>query len=358
MTLTNPQRLTALLHPSEQKMVIEDIAVFNDTTRMYTLKAVDRQVPAYFEAGCYIPVFVEIDGNTVERPYSICSSPGDSENGIYQIVVKAGAGGYVSTHIINNWKKGDAVTLGSPKVAEVYSPIRDRKHLIALGGGVGITPFRSMAKTISEGDLDCDLTIFYGANTYDELLFKDEWKAYEEATNGRVKLIPVIANEAVEGCERGFITLDIISKYTEIEDASVFISGPPAMVAAMKKLLAPLQLPRKAIRVSMNGDAGFNHCKREEREFKLTVRMGGNSYETVAKGNETVLVAMEKAGLKPAVYCRSGICGFCRSMLVSGEIELATDENGLRKKDKVFGFIHPCCSYPCSDLELVVPRAK
>ena len=108
----------------------------------------------------------------------------------------------------------------------------------------------------------------------------------------------------------------------------------------------------------MNGDSGFNHNDKKMEEYKLTVHMGGETYEISAKSNETILVAIEKAGLKPAVYCRSGICGFCRSMVVKGTFELATDETGVRKKDQYFGFIHPCCSYPASDLEIVVQRAK
>lgn len=356
--MTNAKRLATLLHPARQEMVIADIVKYNDTTKMFVLKSAEDKELAYFEAGSYIPVFVEIDGNVIERPYGISSSPKESEEGIYRIVVKEAVGGYVSTHILQNWKAGDKVTLGSPKESEGFNPIRDSRNLIALAGGVGITPFYSMAKAVADGTDDHDLTLFYGANTYDEMLFKDEWKALEEQSGGKFKMIPVIANEDVPGCEQGFITLDIIKKYAEPETASIFISGPGPMINAMNKALAPLGLPKKRIRISMNGDGGFNHGKEDKTEYKLKVHMAGDTYEMTAKANETILVAIEKAGLRPAAYCRSGICGFCRSMVISGDFTLATDETGVRKMDKHFGFIHPCCSYPASDLEIVVQRAK
>lgn len=355
--VSNAKRLGTLLHPARQNMVIADIVMFNETTKMYVMKSAEGKELACYEAGCYIPVFVELDGNVVERPYSICSSPKEAEQGIYKMVVKATVGGYVSTYIIENWKVGDRVVLGSPKEAEVYNPIRDSKNVIALAGGVGITPFYSMAKAVVDGYNDHDLTIFYGANTVSELLFADEWADLEAASNGRFKLVKVIANEDAEGCERGFITLDIIKKYADVTDATFFISGPPPMMRAMEKTLAPLELPRKRYRVSMNGDGGFNHGE-EKETYKLTIHMGGETYETTAKANETVLVAIEKAGLRPAAYCRSGLCGFCRAYVVSGDFTLATDETGVRKMDKHFGFMHTCCSYPASDLELVVQRAK
>ena len=356
--MTNAKRLAGLLHPSRQNMVIKEVVTFNETTKMYVMASADNKELAYFEAGCYIPVYVEIDGNVIERPYGLSSSPKESEEGIYKIVVKSVPGGYVSNHILNNWKAGDKVVLGSPKESEVYNGIRDGKKLIALAGGVGITPFHSIAKAVADGDNDHELILFYGANKYDELLFKDEWEDLEKRSSGKFKMVPVIANEDVEGCEKGFITLDIIRKYTDPENATFFISGPGPMINAMKKALAPLGLPRKAVRISVNGDSEFNHRVESKESYKLAIHMGGEKFETTAKANETILAAIEQAGLRPAVYCRSGICGFCRSMVVSGDFILATDETGVRKKDKYYGFIHPCCSYPASDMEIVVQRAK
>lgn len=355
--MTNANRLGLLLHPARQNMVITDVAVFNDTTKMYTLKSADNKELAYYEAGCYIPVFVNIAGNVIERPYGLTSSPKEAEHGIYKIVVKETVGGYVSTYIIEHWKAGDHVVLGSPKASEVYSPIRDSRNVIALAGGVGITPFRSMAWAVADGDNDYNLSLFYGANTVSELLFADEWKEIMEKSGGKVKVIPVIAKEEAKGCERGFITLDMIKKYVNPADATFFISGPPAMMAAMDRALAPLKLPKRRVRISYNGDGGFRKPELKD-SYELKLHMGGETYTVQALAGETILVAIEKAGLRPAVQCRSGVCGFCRSMLISGEYELADCEVGIRKGDQKFGFIHPCCSYPRGDMEIVVQRAK
>ena len=353
----NTNKLASLLHPNRQNLIITDIKEFNKTTKLYTFKSNENKELAYYEAGSYIPVFVELDGNIVERPYSLCSSPKEAEEGIYKICVKANDEGYVSTHIINNWQIGDIICVGSPLVAEVYSPMRDKKHVVALAGGVGVTPFYSMAKAIVDGDNNHFLTLLYGANTYDEVLFKDDWKQLEKDSNGKVKVVFVIANEEVKGCEKGFITLDIINKYVDPKDCSFFISGSAPMVKAMKKILESLQLSKKQIRVSMNGDSAFNK-KEESESYNLIIHMNGNTYTTKAKANETILVAIEKARLKPAAHCRSGLCGFCRSYVVNGTFTLATEDTGVRKADQKLGFIHPCCSYPTSDLEIVVQRSK
>ena len=90
--------------------------------------------------------------------------------------------------------------------------------------------------------------------------------------------------------------------------------------------------------------------------FRLKVRIGGVTAEVPAKAIETVLVALERANLSPPSQCRSGECGFCRSLLVSGDVYINPEGDGRRGADKQFGYIHPCSSYPITDLEIVVPR--
>ena len=363
MNASNARRLGKLLHPARQDMLVAGVEQMTPSAKCYTLKSATGAELAFFEPGCYLPVFVEIDGNLVERPYGISSSPREAEAGVYKIVVKQAVGGYVSTHILENWKVGDRVVLGSPQEAEVHRRLRDGDEIIALAGGVGITPFHSMAKALAEGDADYNLTVFYGANTREELFYQDEWASLANQARGRLKVVPVIAFEEVPGCEHGFITLDIIKRHADAENATFFICGPGPMVAAMKRELAPLNLPRRRMRISLNGDGEFNHGDTAGQEglaaraCTLRVHMGGETHEVPAKTDETILVALEKAGLQPAVRCRSGACGFCRAALIVGEFTLATDEAGVRKMDAHFGFIHPCCSYPASDMELVVQRA-
>ena len=76
-------------------------------------------------------------------------------------------------------------------------------------------------------------------------------------------------------------------------------------------------------------------------------------YLKETKENETILIAMERAGLAAPSRCRSGVCGFCHSRLIKGTYKMVADFR--RIADKEFNFIHPCCSYPTSDLEIDVP---
>lgn len=88
------------------------------------------------------------------------------------------------------------------------------------------------------------------------------------------------------------------------------------------------------------------------------MRIADESLQVPASGSETVLTALERAGLAPPSLCRSGECGWCRSKLVSGEVFVVPDGDGRRLADRRFGWIHPCSSYPLGNLELRVPRSS
>ena len=129
--------------------------------------------------------------------------------------------------------------------------------------------------------------------------------------------------------------------------------GPAAMYAFADKELAPLGLPLRRIKKEANC-VGVRDVA--PAEYTLTVHIGFETYKVKASATETLLVAMERAGLKVPSKCRAGGCGFCHSRLMSGEFSIAGADKR-RLADKKFGYIHPCCTYPDSDMEIVVPKA-
>lgn len=249
--------------------------------------------------------------------------------------------------------------IGSLDGFEYYHPLRDSQQIIALAGGVGVTPFLSMAKAIINGTIDCQLTQIYGANTFEEVMFSQEWEALKEASKGKLNYAIVLAKEERNNTEYGFITVDLIEKYQQIEGASLFISGPNGMLQYIKSILVPLNLQKNWCVMESVGIHSvylqlslqlWSTTSRYIRPVKRCLLM--------PKATRPFFQSLEKADLKPPVLlCNSGSCCFCRAYLTNGDISLASDEPGVRKKDQELGFIHPCFCFPASDLEMVVQRA-
>ncbi len=335
------------IHPKEQRLAISRIEEHTDIAKSYYFKSKNAPL-AYFKAGQYLTFKLEIGNSVVTRSYSIASSPESALNGEYQITVKRINDGFVSDYILDNWSVGNEVTAYAPEGNMTYCPLRDAENIVAIAGGSGITPFLSLARAIDQGNEGCTLTLLYGCRTSDEILFKSELDSLSEK-NKKINVIYVLSHSDEDGYEKGFVGADIIKKYAPEGNYSIFVCGPGGLYKFLETELPKLEIERKYIRFEV-----FSSGKKveEQKEFSITVINRGAESVIKANSSETVLCALERAGIEVPARCHTGECGFCRSKLISGKVYIPEGEDKRRMADMQFNFIHPCCCYPESDLVL------
>lgn len=358
MSERNARRIPKRPQSGCQQLKVAAIEELAPHIRRYTLMPAAEQGLVPFEAGCSLPVHLDYAGKTIEHEYAISSSPKDARNNIYQIVVKLNAGGYASSYILDTWAEGDLITVGMPTKDDAFNRLDDGEELIAIAGSVGVVPFHSIAKAIAEGDTAHRLVLFYVADTPNDVLYRDEWQRLEGQSGGRLTVVPVVSAGDVDGYERWPVTREMIARYADISNATFLIRGPASLVAPMRMELSALNLSRRRLRSAFSGDSENRPTGFGTATHRLVIRMGGESHALPAREDETILYALEKAGLQPPADCRTGICGFCHTTLISGEYYLATDEAGERKMHDRSSLFHPCCSYPASDMEIVMRPVK
>ncbi len=361
--------LARALHPNRQYLKVAAVTERAEDVKSFTLVPDPERGTkelAYFGAGKYLTVFAEIDGQPVTRAYSISSSPKASLEGRYELTVKLVDGGLVSRYILDNWQEGTPVEVSAPEGNFEYQPLRDAKTVIGLAGGSGITPFLSMAQAIRDGDEDFELILLYGSRNKKSILFAKELAQLEKDCE-KFKVIHVLSDsraKASEGFEKGFITADLIKKYAPADKPySVFLCGPQQMYAFADKELEKLGLERKYIRHEMFGEfhnpaAAPDYPAGVPETVKITVTQAGETRTVEGASNDSVLQILEKNGIAAPARCRSGECGWCRSLMVSGKVYIPPHLEYRRLADRQFGYIHPCCSFPLTDLVLDVPEAK
>ena len=333
-----------ILHPGYQGAKLVAIAQNTADTKTYTF---ETERPLYFRAGQYLTLGCKVGKSEVSRPYAISSSPKEALSCRVSLTVKKC--GFFSGYLFDSAAVGDSFVLGDPSGEFCYEPVKDAGHVVAIAGGSGITPFYSMAQAVADGTNRHKLTIFYGARTESDLIFKKE---LDTLVSDKVKVVYVLSDEKKEGYESGFIGAELLQKYVS-GDYTVMMCGPQAMYAFADKELASLGLPLRRIKKEANC-VGLRDA--EAKSYTLTVHIGFDTYTVPADARETILTALERAGLKVPSKCRAGGCGFCHSKLISGSFSIAGQDKR-RLADAKFGYIHPCCSYPDSDMELIVPRA-
>ena len=325
-----------LHHPASQEVVIKEIRQNGSDAKTIVLKSANGSRLALFRAGQYVSVLVPVGDTITTRSYSLCSSPALAKEGEYHITVKRDDAGFVSPYIQDHWEVGQKVTISGPQGHLYYEPLRDAKKVIALAGGSGITPFMGMAYAIRDGYEDFDLTILFGSRTADGIVYKQELDEVCKACS-KVHVVHVLSDEEKDGFEHGFITADLIKKYGGDSEYSIFMCGPQAMYNFLDNEIAKLGLRRKFVR----------------RELFGTIKDPWNQpgYPEDAKGKT---FAVERAGITAPSRCRSGECGWCRSKLVSGQVYIPEKTDGRRAADIDYNYIHPCSTFPLSDVVIEV----
>ena len=355
------------LHPERQFLKIDEIKEETKSTKTFKLvpdpDSVTKEL-AYFRPGQYISLKVDLEGVRITRPYSIASSPKDALKGFYEITIRKEENGFLTHFIWDNWKVGTKVESSGPEGFFYYERLRDLTQIVGIAGGSGITPFRSMVKAIIDGTIDAKLILLYGSSEEDDIIYYDEFKELEKKYTDKFKVVHVLSCEKVtlEGSELGFLTSEIIEKYCDVNKSSFFVCGPQVMYNFLEKELEKFNLPHKRVRREAFGEIKEILSNPDfpqdvaDKVFKVKTHIGSLIKEIPAKATESVLVALERANLNPPSKCRSGECGFCRSLLISGNVYISPVSDWRRAGDKKFNYFHPCASYPITDLEIKIPR--
>lgn len=342
------------IHRKELKLVVQSVMDTGKQAKIFRFVSEDGYLPP-FEAGQYINLFTQIEGVRTSRPYSLSSSP--KQRAYYEITVARTRDGFVSDYLLDQVKLGDRFTANGPAGVFRYQPVFHSKKSLFLAGGSGITPLLSMTREILDAGLDRDVVMLYGCRNPEAALYHEELTAYTAAfPNFRYHLVVSDPVENWDG-ERGFLDEALIRRLVpDFAQRTSYICGPQVMNDFCKSALEAMGVPEKKIRREMFG------ARRDiQNEPGWPAELTGNEVFTItvgdkkipAKSGEPVLVALERAGVRVNVCCRSGECSLCRVKLVSGNVFLA---RGMLRRyaDEKYGYIHSCKAYPMGDIEIML----
>ena len=186
-----------------------------------------------FSAGQFI--FISFRRGGVGReihPFSISSAERDTK---LAIIVKS-LGTY--TKKLQNLKVGAKVKIEGP--FGIFSYLNSsNKNQVWIAGGIGITPFLSMAKSLREKNYKIDL--YYCVNNKNEVIYYDEFKKIS-FENNNFKLIPVYSDV------NGRLNINTIEHWSgDILKKDFFICGPSGMMKSVRSLLLARGIPDKSI---------------------------------------------------------------------------------------------------------------
>lgn len=173
----------------------------------------------------------ETSGVTQEwHPFSISSSPKDEQ---LRLSVK-GLGDY--TNKLIELKPGSMAEVEGAYGHFSYNNFNNQNQ-IWIAGGIGVTPFISMAKSLPDAGYKIDL--YYSVKTASELIDWEKLTDLAFVRHGNLRLFPYIGDQ-----EQGYLNADYIEKKSGgLEGKDIFICGPPPMMKGMRQQLKQKSVP-------------------------------------------------------------------------------------------------------------------
>lgn len=337
-----------------EKLDLKVVEMFEPTKDSKTIRLVSKNgyLPP-FQAGQYVNIFTNIEGIRTSRPYSISSSP--RQRGYYEITVAKIPTGFVSDYFIDRVKVGDEFEANGPAGTFHFNPVFHYDRSVFLAGGSGITPFISMITEILETGINREVHLLYGCRDEDVAIFHKELTNMSKIhKNFHYSLVVSDKDTGFTG-RQGFIDSKCIKELVgDLNNTTFYLCGPQIMTDFCFKALEELNINGRNIRREMFGsrqdiqnEPGWPRELTGKEIYK--VKVGDRVID--ARSDESLLTAIERAGIRINVCCRSGECSLCRIKLVKGNVFMPRGVL-LRYADEKFGYIHSCKAYPTSDLEI------
>lgn len=280
-------------------LVITGIRQLTPSIRAFELRAVDGGELPPVRAGAHLKVPVMLkDGSATVRHYSIASNP--ARRDIYEIAVQLeaqGAGGSQFAH--HHYRLGLQLNCSLP--GQDFELQTSAAPVVLIAGGVGITAIKPMAQTLKAAGRDFQL--HYAARSRRDMAYGDRLQrdlgaqmlAYFSGSGPRLNIAAVLQNAA--------------------PNTEFYVCGPSRLLDALMVEAKVLGIASERIHFerfsapAATGNTGFKvHLQRTRREINVAP-------------DQTVLQALEGAGVQTLSDCGVGNCGTCAVKVLAGEVE-------------------------------------
>ena len=321
-----------------------------------------------YHPGQYLTLRVFIDGEELRRPYSLSSSPLDTET--LAVTVKRLPRGKVSNYLRDTLQMGDEVEV-LPPMGNFYvepTPLRIR-HYILIGGGSGITPLLSILQTVLAIEPDSKVTLWYGNRNKESIIFREELSQLKQTYRERLTLIHVLSQPTPDW-KGPSGRLDKDRVYELILDLFMvdefqkgyYLCGPEGlMLAAQDAMEAHAIDPRHIFQEHFVGhvlelELKENTPSESEEDLvtdppsshSVSIILDEERYEVEVKPGQSILDAALAEGLDAPYSCKGGVCTTCMGRVLKGEITHSSAVM-LLDSEKEKGIVLTCQAQPVSD---------
>lgn len=273
---------------------------------------VDGKPLPNFSAGAHTVVTMRDGSRTIKNPYSLMGPLNDTTG--YEISVLRTSNSHGGSQFVHEKLFEGAFVSISPPSNLFPLDLRARKHLL-IAGGIGITPIIAMADQLSR--IGAPFELHYSTRTPSSGAYVDQLKQrygrkihhYQTVSARRIDLASLLSQQPL--------------------GTHLYVCGPDVMIDDVLRLAREAGWPDQHLHAehftSPRGGLPFDL---DLAKSKRTVRV---------KEDESILQALEAAGLEPPYLCRGGACGQCETAVLNCEGSIQHYDHFLTDEEKESG---------------------
>ena len=281
-------------------LIVTGVRILTPRIRAYELRALDGGELPSVEPGAHIDVPVRVLKLAAEthsdatRRYSITASSSVH----FEIAVQRepdGHGGSAGLH--RDYQPGLTIHCGRP--GNDFRLHTDSRPAILIAGGIGITPIRSMARAMAADGRS--VSLHYAARSYRDAAYEGELRA---ALPGAFHLYLSDARERMD--------VDAIIRDGSI-DSVFYVCGPARLIDRVRDAAHKAGIDPARVRYERFSAPPIIAT---DKPIRVTLRRSGKVIDV--NMSETILDAVEAAGIDAPCACRAGNCGTCAVKVIEG----------------------------------------
>jgi len=193
--------------------------------------------------GQYLDVLLE-DGR--RRPFSIANGP--QADGAIELHVRHVAGGGFTSWVSDALQEGDRLRIEGP--LGTFVPREDSERpMIFMAGGTGFAPVKAILEHFLALGTRRSIDFYWGARSEADL-YQRALAAQWAATRHGLRFHPVVSDpeQAHDAALRiGLVHEAVLEDHPDLAGHDLYMSGPPAMVDAGRKLFIEAGLPEERL---------------------------------------------------------------------------------------------------------------
>lgn len=309
-------------------VVVSAVVDVTDEIKRFEFQSPSGEPLPAFSGGAHVVVEMDDGGQRRLNPYSLMSSPEQPDT--YAISVRrddAGRGGSLFLH--QRVKAGDRLVLSVPM--NLFSLDRTATKHFMVAGGIGITPFLSQIKQLkaqkgrlgTAGKADFELHFFArsrAAAAYLDDLSQDD----------AVRLTSYFDDEDPDRDLTGHLSRQPLGTH-------LYVCGPKPMIDIVCDQARSVGWPEQNIH--------FEEFVAPKPGEAFDVELATSGITVHVGERQSMLEALEEAGVNPPYMCRGGACGQCETAVISCEGDIDHNDHWLTDEQRAAAsHIMPCLS--------------